>query len=339
MRGPERGVRLKIAGYVGGLLGLALFVWLFVRADFATLLRTWDRGGWPLLWLVPYRVGYFLLYAIGWRALLLPYDPQPRARFGYVFWVTTVRDAIDRLLPVASIGGAVAAVRLMRWRGLATTPVVVSVIVEILLTLIMMYAFTAMGLMLLLHLRATGHDYHRVLVVFLLSLPVPVLTAVLLRYGSVFKRSHALLRPLVGERLLAEGAESLDSELRASLRRFWALAIAGGLQLLAFVSGAFEVWFALRLFGHPISVEAAIALESLSQAARYLAFIVPAGIGVQEAGLVLFGHMLGVGVDLALAVSMVKRLREVLCGVPSLVSWQWLEGRRLRVVAGSPGLK
>lgn len=339
MRGPERPAGLKIAGYIGGLLGLALLVWLFIRADLPTLLRTWDRAGWSVLWLVPYRAGYFLLYAIGWRALLLPYDPRPRAGFGYVYWVTTVRDAIDRLLPVASIGGAVAAVRLMRWRGLATTPVVVSVIVEILLTLIMMYAFAAMGLMLLVHLRATGHDYHRVLVVFVLSLPVPILTAVLLRYGSVFKRSHALLRPLVGERLLAEGAESLDSELRASLRRFWGLAISGGLQLLAFVSASFEVWFALRLFGHPISAEAAIALESLSMAARYLAFVVPAGIGVQEAGLVLFGHMLGVGVDLALAVSMVKRLREVLCGVPSLVSWQWLEGRRLRAAAGPSGFK
>lgn len=284
---------------------------------------------------MPYRAGYFLLYAIGWRALLRPYDPEPRAGFGYVYWVTTVRDAIDRLLPVASVGGAVAAVRLMRWRGLASTPVVVSVIVEILLTLVMMYVFTAVGLLLLLHLRATGHDYRRVLIAFMLSLPVPVLTAVLLRYGSVFKRLHTLVRPFVGERLLAEGAQSLDDELRASLRRIWALAIAGGLQLLAFVSASFEVWFALRLFGHPISVEAAIALESLTQAGRYVAFIVPAGIGVQEAGFVLFGQMLGVGVDLALAVSMVKRLREVLCGVPSLVSWQWIEGRRLRAAPGS----
>ncbi len=336
--GTERGEGLKKkAGYIGGLLGLALFVGLFIRADFATLLHSWHRGGWSLLWLVPYRAGYFLLYAIGWRALLLPYDPQSRASFGYVYWVTTVRDAIDRLLPVASVGGAVAAVRLMRWRGLASTPVVVTVIVEILLTLIMVYVFTAVGLLLLLHLRATGHDYHRVLIAFLLSLPVPVLTAVLLRYGSVFKRLHALVRPFVGERLLAEGAQSLDAELRASLCRIWALAIAGGLQLVAFFSASFEVWFALRLFGHPISMEAAIALESLTQAARYVAFIVPAGIGVQEAGFVLFGHMLGVGVDLALAVSMVKRLREVLCGVPSLVSWQWIEGRRLRAAAGSTG--
>jgi hypothetical protein len=67
----------------------------------------------------------------------------------------------------------------------------------------------------------------------------------------------------------------------------------------------------------------------MTQAIRHLAFIIPAGLGVQEATLVLFGHMLGISSELALAVSMAKRMREVLCGIPSLISWQWLEARRL----------
>jgi uncharacterized membrane protein YbhN (UPF0104 family) len=99
------------------------------------------------------------------------------------------------------------------------------------------------------------------------------------------------------------------------------------------VSGSFEIWFALRLFGHPVGPGAAMMLESLIQAVRLLAFMVPAGLGVQEAGLVLFGHALGISGELALSVSMAKRMREVLCGLPSLLSWQWMEGRRLRAVA------
>jgi hypothetical protein len=69
----------------------------------------------------------------------------------------------------------------------------------------------------------------------------------------------------------------------------------------------------------------------MTQTMRHLAFVVPAGLGVQEATLVLFGHALGIGSELALAVSMVKRAREVLCGLPSLASWQWMEARRLAV--------
>jgi uncharacterized membrane protein YbhN (UPF0104 family) len=68
----------------------------------------------------------------------------------------------------------------------------------------------------------------------------------------------------------------------------------------------------------------------MTQAIRHLAFFVPAGIGVQEAGLVLFGQVLGISGELALAVSMAKRVREVLCGLPPLISWQWMEARRLR---------
>ena len=44
--------------------------------------------------------------------------PQRRAGLGYLFWVTTVREGIDRLLPVASVGGGIAGVRLVGWRGI-----------------------------------------------------------------------------------------------------------------------------------------------------------------------------------------------------------------------------
>jgi len=132
---------------------------------------------------------------------------------------------------------------------------------------------------------------------------------------------------------LAKSAASVDSELRAYFRRPWTLTAAGLLQFAALISGSFEVWFVLRIFGHPVSAAAALILESMSQAVRHLAFVVPAGVGVQEAGLVLFGQALGISSELALAVSMAKRIREVLCGLPSLMSWQWLEGRRLRDLA------
>ncbi len=297
---------MKNAAYIGGLLGLALLVAIVVRADFSAMLHTLNSGGWRLLWLIPYRALFFFLYAAGWLILLRPYDPAHRAGLGYVFWVTTVRDAVDRLLPVASVGGGV-----------------------MVMTLVVVYLFTAVGLLLLEELSAAGQEYHRLLLAFLLSLPVPVMTVLLLRYGSAFARLQKFLSPLVGESTMSEQAASLDHELRACLRRGWRLLTACALQFAALVSGAFEIWFALRLFEHPVGWGTALVLESMTQAVRHLAFVVPAGIGVQEAGLVLFGQALGISGELALAVSMAKRLREVLCGLPALISWQWVEGRRL----------
>jgi putative membrane protein len=318
---------LKAAAYIAGLLGLALLTILVVRADVPVILRTWQLAGAPLLWLVPYRLIYFVLYAIGWRAMLRPFDPEGRARFGYVLWVTVVREAVDRLLPVASLGGGVVGVRLIKWRGLATVPVSATVIVEVLLTLMAVYLFGALATMILLAL-GTGASHWHVVAVLALSLPIPVGSLLLLRYGSVFQRMERFLSPLVGL-TAAEAATSLDADLRACLGRVRTLLMAGALELVALISAAFEVWWALRLFDHPISAPAAIMLEGLSQAARHLAFIVPAGLGVQEAALVVFGHALGVSTELALAVSAVKRMREVLCGLPPLLSWQWFEARKI----------
>jgi putative membrane protein len=300
------------------------------------MLQTLVSGGFRILWLIPYRGLYFFLYAFGWFWLLGPYDPTRRAGLGYVFWVTSVRESIDRLLPVASVGGGIAGVRLLRWRGLAAAPVSATVVIEIVLTLIVSYAFTALGLLLLIDLRASGGEYHRLVLAFLISLPVPAATLLLLRYGSVFKRLQTFLAPLVGTNALSGGAASLDRELRACLARWRALTVAGALQFAALMAGSFEVWFALRLFGHPVSVASALILESMTQAMRHLAFVVPAGLGVQEATLVLFGHALGIDSELALAVSMAKRVREVLCGLPALISWQWMEGRRLRKGSATP---
>jgi putative membrane protein len=326
---------MRIAAYIGGLLGLALLVALMIRSDLSAMLHALDSGGLQLLWLVPYRALFFALYAVGWLALLGPYDPRRRAGVGYLFWVTAVREAVDRLLPVASVGGGVVGVRLLRWRGLATVPVSATVIVEMVTTLITVYVFTGLGLLLLVEFDATGRDYHRLLLAFTLTLPVPVATVLLLRFGSAFGRLQKFLRPMVGESMTSEQAESLDHELRACLRRGRRLLASGALQLAALISGCFEIWFALRLFGHPVSWATALVLESMTQAVRHLAFVVPGGLGVQEAGLVIFGHAFGISGDLALAVSMAKRIREVLCGLPALMSWQWSESRRIHGLAGN----
>ncbi len=304
-----------------------------IESDFPAMLQSLAAGGWRLLWLVPYRCLFFLLYAVGWFLLLRPADPTRQASLGYLFWITTVREGIDRLLPVASVGGGIVGVRLLRWRGIAATPASATVIVEVLLTLIALYLFAVGGFMLFLELRASGVDYRSLLIALLCALPVPAGTALLLRYGSVFRRLERFLAPLIGQNTLSEQAAALDHEVRSVLHRLRTLSIAEVLQVAALVSGAFEVWFGMRLFGHPVSASAALVLESMTTAVRHIAFFVPAGLGVQEAGLVVVGHALGVSSELALAVSMAKRLREVLCGLPALLSWQWLEGRRLRELA------
>jgi hypothetical protein len=62
---------MKVAAYIAGLLGLALLAGLVVHADVPVMLKTVEQAGATLLWLVPYRLIFFVLYAIGWRAMLV----------------------------------------------------------------------------------------------------------------------------------------------------------------------------------------------------------------------------------------------------------------------------
>ncbi len=90
-----------------------------------------------------------------------------------------------------------------------------------------------------------------------------------------------------------------------------------------------EVWLALLLLGHPVSVTEATVLESLGQAIRAAAYAVPAGLGVQEGGFVVLGMTLGFGPEVGLVLSLAKRFRELLVGLPGLVAWHLLEGHDL----------
>lgn len=321
---------MRNLAYVGSLVGLVLLIGLALRTDFSALAHLWVLAGWSILWLVPYRGWYFLLFAVGWRQLLANYPRADELSFGYLWWVCSVREAIDRLLPVASVGGGLAGVRLLSWRGLARTQVGASVVVEVILTLMASYLFAAIGMVMMLQLTAVTVGQRQVLTAIAMTLPLPVVCFILLRYGGWFARLERILGSVIGFDTRADRGAALDLEVRAALQRTGVLVQAGALQLAALIFASFEIWLVLRLFGHPVSAATAFMLESATQAVRHLAFFIPGGLGAQEAGFVLFGRLFGIDAELALAVSLAKRLREVLCGLPSIISWQWLEARRLR---------
>jgi uncharacterized membrane protein YbhN (UPF0104 family) len=124
-------------------------------------------------------------------------------------------------------------------------------------------------------------------------------------------------------------ADSIDEAIVATYRRRLPLSYSSLLRLIGWAIGTGEVWMATRALGHPLNLMHSFILESLSSGVRGAAFMVPGALGAQEGGIVLFGALLGLPADLALAVSLTKRVRELALGLPGLAAWQWVEGRRL----------
>ena len=307
-------------------LGLGVVIALIAIEGAGTIADLLSRAGWILLLLVPLQLLPLYLDVLGWRMLILT-----RVRVPMLFLIATVRQAVNRLLPVANVGGEIIGIRLLRQQGLDGTAATASVIIELLLALVAQYFFVALGVMCLFARTDNARVMHALIVGLAACLPPLVLMVVVLRHGQVFLRIEHMAKRLFSRWLDGQGLDHgarLDAKIRETFAARPRIFQALGWQFAGFVVGSSETWLALRWLGHPVSVADALVLESLTQAAKSVFFMVPAALGVQEAGLVGAGLLLGLGSDVALALSLAKRMREVLFGLPALAAWQWMEVRK-----------
>jgi putative membrane protein len=324
----------KSAAVFALLIGISAIVGLTAHEGVQSVAAVIARGGWIIFLLVPIHALPLLPDALGWRSLL-----QVRVPVLRLFWIASVRQAVGRLLPVASIGGELVGIRLLSRDSARVSDATASVVVEVLVTMAGEFVFVLLGVLCLGELSGAGHTETLLLIGLALTLPVIVAAAVLLRHGSSFERLQRLaqkifLRNRDPNYTAAAGVET-DAAIRALLRQPTRLLRAASWQLFSMLVGCIETWAALRWLSGDNNFLHALVLESLSQAARHIIFVMPAGLGVQEISLVALGQLLGIGGDTALALSLAKRMSEALYGIPALISWQWVETRALRHAAQS----
>ena len=205
---------MKRIAYLTGLVGLFGLIVLVAQQGINDVAGILARGGWLLLLLVPLHALPLALDAQGWRVLLAPADPAGRATLGFLWWVATIREAVNRLLPTGSVGGELVGIRLARLRVPEANGVAASIVVEVMITLFAQYLFSALGvLMLLLAVNTDGHGWV-ILAGLLLSLPVPVLFALALRHSALFERLEGVAKRLFGEdhriAVMIDGARLYD---------------------------------------------------------------------------------------------------------------------------------
>jgi hypothetical protein len=136
------------------------------------------------------------------------------------------------------------------------------------------------------------------------------------------------------------GAAALHSGLSAIYRLRRRLVYSFALHLACWLASTLEVWVALRFTGAALGFATVLAMETLLYAVRSFAFAVPNAVGVQEGAYVLLSTGFGLSPETALALSLLKRARDLTIGFPALAGWQLLEGGRLwRHVAGSRNLR
>ncbi len=326
---------MKLAGGLLFVAGLAVAIALLVWFGLGPVTAVLTAAGARLFWLAPFYALPILCAALAWRSAF-PAGGAPGFRHLYVG--TWIGLAINWLLPVAQIGGEFAKVRWSRQRGVPSAQAGAAVIIDKTVQAFSQIVYTLIGLSFLLLVFGGGGLAPLVLTGCAIA-AVVILLVYRMQRGGFFGGLAALARRL--SRRLARfemngGAAALDAAIGAGYRRRRRVLLVLAWRMAVRFTMAGEVWLALYFMGHPVSLLEAISLESLGQAVRGAAFAVPGALGVQEAGFVLLGAVLGIAPEVALALSLAKRFRELLVGLPALLTWQLAEGRLLagRVAAG-----
>lgn len=317
---------MKRAVAVLWLVGLAIAVALVVWQGAAEIWSALSRAGWGLLAVCSFYPIALVVDTECWR-LLLPAASRPS--FASMLAPRWICDAVNGLLPSLQVGGDFVRARLLTLRGVPGVDAGAGVVADITAGIVTEILFTLMGIGLLLRHGGAGRTAFVALAGLLLFTAL-ALSFYLAQHGGFFRRASRLLErfirvgdwePVVG------GAEALDAAVIATYKRRPEFVRASLWRMAGWFAGALEVWLALYFLGHPVGLGDTLMLESLGQAIRHAAFVIPGALGVQEGGFVLLGTAAGLGPETGLALSLIKRIRELLLGLPGLLAWQAIEGR------------
>jgi len=314
--------------YILGFAGGALFIFLLIREGAAQVGLAIARAGWGLLAVTLFHLVQTLSDAAGWLVLI---PKANRVRLSSSFLLHWLGESINNLLPTGRVGGDIVVARVAAIWGMPLRIAIAAMLVDITIGVITKVIFVVIAVALLV--AATGRtDLTRPGLVAVLVGAFAVAGFYAVQRAGIFRWSATLASRLAKSPSwdsLVQGGEALDQTIRLLYTRRRGLVCCGLFWTLSWLIASGEVWIALWALGLPSSFTTAVILESATLAIRGAAFLVPGAVGVQEGGYILLGNLLGIPSDMALALSLVRRVRELALGIPGLITWHLIEANRL----------
>jgi putative membrane protein len=270
-----------------------------------------------------YRIVTLALNARSWQVLL----PPSRPGFPTLLRLRWIGESVNTLLPVAQVGGDLARASLVSSRGVARADAAASMMADLATGLVTQMLFGLAGALALAQLLPPEHVGHRVLIKVVAGLTAFTLAVVALSILFHMGAARLAARFLAGSKVheswarLVGSLSRVDLAVTALLARERAVASSFVWHMGGWVSQVGETWLLFKLFGANVPLVTAFAIESMTSAARGAAFFVPSGVGVQEMTLLSMAKLTGIDMELALALGIAKRARELVLGVPGLVAW------------------
>ncbi len=271
-------------------------------------------------------LGVSLILGGAWLAAA----PGERVSRLWIFaWARMTREAAADLLPFSQLGGILVGARTLTAAGVRGERVYGSMVVDMTTEMAAQAIYTIFGLAMMASLFMGDGAAVRLRPLILGG--TGLMIAIILAF-FVFQRAALDFTSRVAARFLPKSAPILSGvrdELVRIYRRRDRVALAFFLNLAAWIGSGLGAWIVLNQMDVPVSVWGILSLESLIFTLRGVAFAIPGGIGVQEAAYAIVGPLFGIPAESALALSLAKRARDIVVGLPTLIAWQVSEARKV----------
>ena len=295
------------------------------RVGFAGLLHAIDRMGW--LGFLAFCAASLLLSLILGAAWWASMPGQPLKRMPLFAWARIAREGANDLLPFSQIGGLIVGGRALTRLGLPPARTYAAMVADLTTEMASQAAITLFGVAALASILIDGDRHHVGPAAWIgVALSIAITAAFILLQRPLLKLADGLARKMLPNAPIA--FDRLHEELGDIYARKSAVMASFLLNLAGWLYAGALASMALSLIGEPIAFWRIVALESLIFALRSAAFVIPGAIGVQEAGYALLGPLIGLGPETAVALSLIKRARDIAIGLPALLVWQALDVRR-----------
>ena len=319
--------RARAAAIAAAVIGLFVATAVVGYFNFGAVLAAMRPIGLPgFLAVIAAQLCLFVPLGLAWWLVALG---EPAERIPLFMWSRLLREAASDVLPFSQLGGLVIAARAAVLGGTSTAVAFGSSMVDTTVEIVAQLIYTLVGVGLLarrLGFAANSGDR------LLYSVAGGLVIAAALVGGliAVQRRGLNLMEGLFHRLAPAAGhhATAVTKVVEAAYGQPARLWTGLGVHIFAWFGAAGGTWLILVLIGRPLPFASVAAIESLMFAIRNAAFVAPSGLGVQEGAYALLGPLFGLPVEAALALSLLKRARDIAVGVPMLLSWQLAESRR-----------
>ena len=316
---------MKLVTILAAIAGLALGTVIIAYYGFGAVATALGAIGWGgFLIVAAYHLVLTGVLGVAWWVIA----PSPQRVLPYL-WGRLIRDSGSEVLPLSQIGGFIMGARAASLLGPSMTITFASTVVDVTIEVMAQLGYTALGLALLVQFHPEAN------LIYPVTIGIAIGVIAILGFVLVQRRGIAVVESL-SKRLAASwlpDAAARTRPLQEALDDIYArrggLAAGFLLHLAGWIANAGEAWLALHLMGVELGVAAVLTIESLLYAIRSVAFAVPNAVGVQEGAYVMLGALFGLPPETALALSLLKRGRDLAIGIPAILAWQALEGGAL----------